>query len=365
MPKKLIIFIPHIKGGGVEKNFFIITNFLAEKLSNVSVITINKEYKNKLNKKIKIISPVNNRWKESSIYTKYFIALLLLVKTILTDKNFTILTFQANWYSIAISKIFGIKIISRSNTAPEGWSKSVVKNFLYKIILNLANSVIVNSLEFKNQIKKKFNVNSTCILNPLNKNEIIKLSKKKIKFSFFKKNFLNIISLGRFTDQKNHILILKSINYINNKIPIRLLLAGSGENYNKLSAYIKKKNLHKTIKMVNFLENPYPYINKSDLLILSSNFEGLPNILLEAQCLKKFIISTKCPTGPKEILLNGKAGLFFKMNDHKDLAKKIIFYFANRKKMKQKINLGYKNLYKYDKSNNLNKYYKLVLKYLS
>jgi len=98
---------------------------------------------------------------------------------------------------------------------------------------------------------------------------------------------------------------------------------------------------------------------------LSSNFEGLPNILLEAQCLKKFIISTKCPTGPKEILLNGKAGLFFKMNDHKDLAKKIIFYFANRKKMKQKINLGYKNLYKYDKSNNLNKYYKLVLKYLS
>ena len=55
MYKKLLIFIPHIGGGGVEKNFFIITNFLARKLKDVTVITVNKEFKNKLNKKIKII----------------------------------------------------------------------------------------------------------------------------------------------------------------------------------------------------------------------------------------------------------------------------------------------------------------------
>ena len=52
MYKKLLIFIPHINVGGVEKNFFIITNFLAKKLRNVTVITVNKEFKSKLNKNI-------------------------------------------------------------------------------------------------------------------------------------------------------------------------------------------------------------------------------------------------------------------------------------------------------------------------
>ena len=63
MYKKLLIFIPHINVGGVEKNFFIITNYLAKKLNNnVSVITVNKKFTKKLNKKIKIISPKSNKW---------------------------------------------------------------------------------------------------------------------------------------------------------------------------------------------------------------------------------------------------------------------------------------------------------------
>ena len=105
MYKKLLIFIPHIRGGGVEKNFFIITNFLAKKINNITVITVNKEFKNKLNKNIKIISPINDKWKNSSIYIKYIISILLLIKTLFNDKNYLILSFQANWYAIIISKI--------------------------------------------------------------------------------------------------------------------------------------------------------------------------------------------------------------------------------------------------------------------
>ena len=78
MYKKLLIFIPHIGGGGVEKNFFIITNFLARKLKDVTVITVNKEFKNKLNKKIKIISPKSTKWQNSSIYVKYIISIFYM-----------------------------------------------------------------------------------------------------------------------------------------------------------------------------------------------------------------------------------------------------------------------------------------------
>ena len=155
MEKKLLIFIPHIKGGGVEKNFFLLSNYLTNKISSIFVITVNKEFKNKLNKKIKIISPKSNRWQNSSVYLKYFICIILLIKTLLINRKFLILSFQANWYAIIIAKFFNIKIVSRSNTAPSGWSKNKFKNYLYKFILNLADEITVNSLEFQKLLKKK------------------------------------------------------------------------------------------------------------------------------------------------------------------------------------------------------------------
>ena len=365
MYKKLLIFIPHIGGGGVEKNFFIITNFLAKKIHNVTVITVNKEFKNKLDKNVEIISPINNKWKNSSIYIKYIISILLLIKTLFSDKNYLVLSFQANWYAIIISKIFGLRIISRSNTAPEGWSSSLIKKILYKLIIKFADVVIVNSLEFKKSLKKFFNVDSICIYNPLNKSKIFEQSNIKKKFNFFKKTkSLKIINIGRFTEQKNQLLILKSIKYLQNDIPIRLLIAGRGVKYKILKQFIIQNKLTKSVKLVNFLNNPYPFIKLADLFILSSNYEGLPNVLLEAQCLKKIIISTKCPTGPNEILLNGRAGIFFKMNDYKDLSKKITQVYQNKANFKNKVKVGYDNLHRFDENRNLNMYYKIINQYL-
>ena len=63
--------------------------------------------------------------------------------------------------------------------------------------------------------------------------------------------------------------------------------------------------------------------------------EGLPNILIEATLLKTFIISSNCETGPKEILLNGKAGGLFKVRDYKDLAQKIMYFWNNKKQRKK------------------------------
>ena len=364
MEKKLLIFIPHIKGGGVEKNFFLLSNFLTSKINSISVITINKEFSNKLSQKIEIISPKSDRWKNSSIYLKYFICIILLIKTLLIDRKYLILSFQANWYAILIAKLFSIKIVSRSNTAPSGWSKNRLKNYLYKFILNLADEVTVNSFEFKKLLKKKFNVNSSCIYNPINKEEIIKKSRESLNFNFFNNKKLKLINIGRCTEQKNQILILKAIKYLKNKVPVKLLIAGRGKEFNNLKNYINLNNLKKNVKIVNFLTNPYNYIKKSDVFILSSNYEGLPNVLLESQCLKKIILSTNCPTGPKEILLNGKAGIFFKMNDYKDLAKKIELIYKNKATMKKKSIIGYNNINRFHEKKNLNKYYLVLKKYL-
>ena len=116
---------------------------------------------------------------------------------------------------------------------------------------------------------------------------------------------------------------------------------------------------------MNFKKNPYPYIKLSDALILSSKYEGLPNVLLEALTLGKPIISSDCPTGPKEILLNGKGGLLYNVGDYNSLSKKIIFMKNNYNKCINKTKFAQKKLSRYDEKKNLDSYYKLIFKIMN
>ena len=76
------------------------------------------------------------------------------------------------------------------------------------------------------------------------------------------------------------------------------------------------------------------------------------------------IISTNCPTGPREILSNGKGGELVKIGNFKSISEKIISYSKNRNKFVKKINYNFKSLNKFDYYNNLNAYLLLVEKYL-
>jgi glycosyltransferase involved in cell wall biosynthesis len=359
--KKLIIFMPSIEIGGVEKNLYLISNFLAKKITDVSLITANYDKKNNF-KKVKIIAPKVFFLKNKYRIIKYLLCLFELIKKILLDKKITVLSFQANIYCIIICKIFNVKIIVRSNASPSGWSGNFIKRKFFKTVFNLANCIIVNSYDFKEEFKKNFNIKTECIYNPLNKKEIIKNSKKKIKFSYFKNfKYLKIINVARFLDQKDHMTLLRAMKLIQNKLKFRLLIIGEGKNKDKIINYIDKNNLSNNIKVLDYKRNPFKYMSLSDIFILSSIYEGLPNVLLEAICLKKFVISSNCPTGPVEILNNGKGGLLFKVHDHNDLAKKIIFYSKNKLKLRKKINYAYNKLERFNYYYNLNKYLKTVL----
>ena len=360
MKKKIIIFIPSIEGGGVEKNSFIVSNYLSKKIDNLSVITISKKYKYKFNKSINFISLSSNFWDKLNRKTKYFLAIILLIKEIFKNRNLAVFSFQANLYCIIICKLFSVKVISRSNSAPIGWSKNVVKRFVFKKILNLSNEVLVNSHQFKNDLKKEFNINAKTIYNPLNRKEIIRKSKQKSKKIFNSNKKLKILNIGRFTDQKDQMTFLKSLNLIKNEINFEASIVGKGILKKKLQNYIDSQNLQKIVKIYDFVENPYPFIKQSNLFVLTSRFEGLPNVLLESLVLKKFIISSNCHTGPKEILLNGKGGLLFKVGNYKELAKKIKFFYMNKKKCNKMLNYAISKIDRFEYNKNLNKYFNLV-----
>ena len=169
--------MPSMEGGGVEKNIILISNYLSKYLDNISLITFDNKFNNQFNNKIKIIN--YKKISNVSKYYKYFVCLINLAK-IFKNKNISVFSFQANIYALILCKLLNVKIIIRSNSSPLGWSKSIIKTTIFKIFFRLADKIIVNSQEFKNQLDKKLNVNSFLIYNPLNKEEIKNKSKKKL-----------------------------------------------------------------------------------------------------------------------------------------------------------------------------------------
>ena len=182
MTKKLLIFIPSIEDGGVEKNLFLVSNYLQANNYSVEILTCNNDKSSNFIKGIKFIGSKNSFWQTKGRKVKYIVCLVILFFNLLSRSSKPLIfAFQANIYAILIAKIFNIKIITRSNSAPQGWSQNFIKNKIYEYIINLADDVMVNSLDFKKIFKKKFNVNTKCIYNPFDKNFIKKKLSKKDK----------------------------------------------------------------------------------------------------------------------------------------------------------------------------------------
>ena len=352
--------MPSIDIGGVEKNFIIISNYLSKKFKNISVITTSNDKRGSFIKNIKFISYDKKFIKNFPRRVKFFFALILLFKELFNNRKNIVLCFQANIYCVYLCKLMKTKVIIRSNSSPTGWSKNIFKNIVYKNAYQAADSVIVNSIEFAKIMKNKFNINSKCIYNPLDKVEILKKSKKKIKFKFFDKKSLNFVSVARFENQKDHHTLLKAFKDLSNNINLKLLLIGWGSGEKEIRTFILENRLSNKIKILNQITNPFPFILKSDFFVHSSKFEGLPNVLLESIVLKRYVISSDCPTGPKEILSYGKGGTLFKTGNHLDLKNKIIELIKDKKDLKKKITFSFNKLNRFDQNKNLKKYYDLI-----
>jgi len=360
--KTLIIFNPSIEDGGVEKNLFLISNYLADKIKNIILISTSFKKKNLFSKKIHFSYIYFKFLENYKRLPKYYLCIVLLIFNIIKhNRKVVIFSFQANIYAIIIAKLFNIQIISRSNTAPAGWNKNFVKQKIFNFFFKRTELIIVNSYEFKKQMDKIYSIKSKVILNPFDFTYIKKKSVEKINYNFYKKNHLKLINVGRLVDQKDQLTILKAVHYaLKKNKKVQLLIIGKGEKKRELEEYIKKNNLSKNIKLIGYKKNPFKYIRAADIFVLSSKFEGLPNVLIESIFLKRGIISSNCPTGPNEILKNGKYGDLFEIGDYKTLGNIIINY----NKDYLKINAAYDICTDYSYEKNCHEYYKTVLPFL-
>ena len=343
---QLIFFYPSIEVGGLEKNLFSLINSLSKKKYNINFITFrsikNNVFAKKLyafEKNINVITP-KIFFKTNNRYIKYFFCFLTLLKFCSKDK-FLIISFQSNILSIIAAKLTNSRIIIRCNTAPQKYVSDFKKKIFFKFFYSLSNKILVTSHDFKKEIRNCFNLKSIVHRQSLDIEGIKKKSKVKLNFDFFKKyKYLKLINVGRLTDQKDLITLLEAFSKLVKKRKARLLLIGNGSDQEKLKLFIKNKKISDHVKIIDFQSNPYKFISLADVKILSSKFEGNPNILLETACIKKLIISSNCKVGPREILQGGKGGILFKVGDHHGLYKILKNLKIKDKKIKEKINIS-------------------------
>jgi glycosyltransferase involved in cell wall biosynthesis len=132
-----------------------------------------------------------------------------------------------------------------------------------------------------------------------------------------------LLAVGRLTAQKDFPTLIHAFAQIRKTQPARLIILGEGPDRPALEALVRELNLDEAVSFAGFVENPYAYMARAALFILSSRWEGLPTVLIEALFCGVPVIATDCPSGPREILANGKYGALVPMQDVPALAETI------------------------------------------
>ena len=178
------------------------------------------------------------------------------------------------------------------------------------------------------------------IYNPFDFERIEKEAESTDELTSEEKKLLDdkyILSVSRIDrTQKDYPTLVKAYKLLKSKgIKQKLYIVGDGDFREELGRIIKTENLENDIKLLGQKKNPYVWMKNSDLFVHSSRYEGLPTVLIEAMILGKIVVSSACPTGPREILEDGKSGLLFGVGDADEFAEKIFLILNDQNKRRE------------------------------
>lgn len=139
-----------------------------------------------------------------------------------------------------------------------------------------------------------------------------------------------ILSVGRLTPAKDYPTLIKAFDLVSKEMPARLMILGEGEERPRLEALIKERGLEEDVTLPGFVDNPYKYMKHAAIFVLSSQWEGFGNVLVETMALGTPVVSTDCPSGPAEILEGGKWGKLVPVGDIETLARAVMATLTNR-----------------------------------
>lgn len=197
-------------------------------------------------------------------------------------------------------------------------NQSKLLDLIYKRTIKNYDYVIAQSNFMKRDLLESYNISKSkvhVVSNPLDINNINLKIKNISRCQLLSPKKINILAIGNLRKQKGFDILLEALPHLNDRIQLYIL--GEGPERNNLEAIIDRLGMKKKVTLLGFQDNPYKFMKQSDMVVLSSLYEGFPNVILESNACGKFVVAFECPGVSEEIINHDINGHLVKFGDIK------------------------------------------------
>lgn len=314
--------------GGAQKVVSLLSSELAEQGHQVMLILYNDRSKEeyRLSDKVQVhVLPKNKKNKNKLEY--YIEKLKVLRNLVLKFAPDAIIPFlsEPTLYLFLATRFtkYNRKIVTTVRNNPKIFPKKKRIRIRNNLLIAFNRACMVQNEKQKNYFPKFIQQKTFILPNPVS-DELLHCQNKKGEITRF-------VTLGRLNEQKNqHMLIQSFAKAAEGKRTIQLDIFGDGELKEELHNLIQKFNMEHQIHLCGITNDVKKALEEHDAFIMTSNFEGMPNALIEAMAAGLPCISTNCPTGPSDLIINKKNGILIDMNDITACTEAINYYIEHK-----------------------------------
>ena len=332
----IALFMPSLRGGGAERVMLTLATEFDRLGYRVDMVLSQAEgeYLNQVPDTINIVDLQAGRVIKSLIPLIRYLRLRSPSVLLATQNHANCVAILAKLFAFSATRVF----VRESNTLSRNTGKHgsfIDKNMprFVSWLYPFARSVIAVSKGVADDLSQMTGLpddNINVIYNPVVGQALFKQAAKVVDHRWIvDKTLPVVVACGRLTPQKDFATLIDAVALANIEHPCRLIILGDGELRSELQQQIDNKSLQDVIDLPGFVDNPFAYMQKSDVFVLSSLWEGLPNVLIQALALGTNVVSTRCPSGPEEILSDGEYGRLVPCGDASALKQAILAAFAD------------------------------------
>ena len=319
--KRFAIFLPHLFGGGAERAMVNLAHGLLDRGFTVDLVLGLKKgpYLANVRPEVNVIDlGTNKMWDKVKGLAKYMKE--YQPRGLVSSLDNINIASIAKWRAgVATRVIINVQNHVTTDLASykgfKAWMKPKVLRFMYK----KADEVICVSHGVADDLIDMGLPKSLVgvIHNPVMNANIDALAAEPVDHPFLKPGMPPVlVAVGRLTLQKDYPNMLQAFAAVRRRgHDLNLLILGQGELKAQIEAQIEQLELTDHVSLAGFAANPYAYISKARMFVLSSQWEGLPTVVMEALACGTPVVSTDCPSGPYEILDKGAFGELCPVND--------------------------------------------------
>jgi glycosyltransferase involved in cell wall biosynthesis len=330
MMTKLTFFLNDLAGGGAERVMLNLANGFASQGEAVDLVLARKEgsYLSEIDRRVKVIDlKATSLLRSLPSFVNYLQQQRpAAVISALEDTNLIAL-----FAKIIMGGAIPTFVTVHNNLSQEVYHAQQLKRkivpYLLRWIYPFADGVVCVSEGVARDLvklgvdRRQIHV----IYNPIVTPELIEKQQAPLDHPWFLPDRPPVIlGVGRLTPQKDFPTLIRAFALVRQQQPARLILLGEGEERSSLASLIEKLHLQEEVDLPGFVDNPFAYMARARVLVLSSAWEGFGNVLVEAMAAGTPVVSTDCPSGPAEILANGEYGQLVGIADSEAMARAIL-----------------------------------------